>query len=734
MPTLNFTVDSALLKELGERLVGKPHIALAELIKNGYDADATEIIIDLDESHDRITITDNGHGMTFNQFRDFWMRIGTPHKDQIRVSSHFQRQMTGSKGVGRLSAQFLASRLHLITVPGDPTHISTGRRSTESVEWLEASLNWDEAVKSGELTSAQVRYDLKTAAPPFPHGTKISLTGLKQSWDPELVRDLAREIWWLQPPFRGRVHSTGATSGEFAIEFRSSESGFKQVFDRQLRAILGFWTARLVGKNSGGQVTLSLEFEGEPPSTHRYSIGDFAHNEGPYNRDVNLRDGDFEIRVFKLKGRQTGGIKVEEARDYFWKHGGVHIYDGGFRLPFYGDPKNDWLGIEFDHSHRRFLSELLPQDVQQQYADTGRLNFLPTLGRIFGVVNVSTSAEPGLDILITRDRLNESSVAFKDLVAMVRYALDLYAYQEGRRKYEADQKKSKTAAPSDTVSSLEDSLDRYKGELPEEAYNALRQGIAVTRDSLRDEQESFRSQMGLMGALATAGISTVAYQHELRKQFSSIEGIASELQTIDISRPESKGRLIRIAEDLKAWVDRARSTVAMFELVADVENIQARRRYRAAQVIDEIKRQTAFLSRGIAVEIERVPDDWLLPVASLAEWGAVFQNVFTNAFNAMLDSDERVLDVSVRADGQLREILVQDTGEGVRLATSGELFQPFKREIRVSPERRALGYGGTGLGLTIVRLIAQRIGCEVGFVEPQRGFSTAFSLKWRESE
>jgi len=48
MPTLNFTVDSALLKELGERLVGKPHIALAELVKNGYDADATEVIIDLD--------------------------------------------------------------------------------------------------------------------------------------------------------------------------------------------------------------------------------------------------------------------------------------------------------------------------------------------------------------------------------------------------------------------------------------------------------------------------------------------------------------------------------------------------------------------------------------------------------------------------------------------------------------------------------------------------------------
>lgn len=39
--TVNFQADSALLRELGERLVGQPHIALAELIKNAYDADAT---------------------------------------------------------------------------------------------------------------------------------------------------------------------------------------------------------------------------------------------------------------------------------------------------------------------------------------------------------------------------------------------------------------------------------------------------------------------------------------------------------------------------------------------------------------------------------------------------------------------------------------------------------------------------------------------------------------------
>lgn len=54
--------------ELGERLVGKPHIALAELVKNSYDADATEVVIRFSE--DSITIVDNGDGMSPLEFKN----------------------------------------------------------------------------------------------------------------------------------------------------------------------------------------------------------------------------------------------------------------------------------------------------------------------------------------------------------------------------------------------------------------------------------------------------------------------------------------------------------------------------------------------------------------------------------------------------------------------------------------------------------------------------------------
>src|SRR5271157_2823690 len=193
MPTIHFTVDSALLSELGERLVGKPHIALAELVKNSYDADATRAVIRF--GSDEIEVADNGHGMDFDEFKRFWMRIGTPHKQQERFSRYLKRPMSGSKGVGRLAVQFLGRQLQIETV-------SRKKAKTQ----LAASVNWEKAVKAGELTHAEALYNQaarKTSFPGDSHwGTRITISGLNQKWDADDFKGFAREIWWLQPPFR----------------------------------------------------------------------------------------------------------------------------------------------------------------------------------------------------------------------------------------------------------------------------------------------------------------------------------------------------------------------------------------------------------------------------------------------------------------------------------------------------------------------------------------------------
>ena len=625
--------------------------------------------------------------------------------------------MTGSKGVGRLAVQFLAEKLTIITIP-----------KGGNGWWLEAKVNWVDAIEAGDLTNASVTYNEFKQNAPFEQGTKIILDILKNEWDKDAVTNLAAELWWLTPPFRGSDLKEGEA---FDIQFQSTEKEFVETFNTQLRAILGIWTAKFVGKNDNGKISASLEFAGEQPRTFIYNISDFEHNKGLFDEHRNLKNGEFEIRIFTLERRQPHGIKVKEAREYFFKYGGVQVYDGGFRLPYYGRVDNDWLNIQHDQAQRRFVSELLPEKIQEAYSHTGRLNFLPTLSRVFGVVRVNTASEPNLDIMITRDRLADS-IAYQDLVTMIRYAFDYYAYEEAKRQYQEGRKKAPTEPVSDKFERVEQVLDHYKPQIPKEVFKEIREKAIEATVAASNYQESIIGQLGLLGSLATAGMTALALQHETRKQFSTIEIIIENIRSINATDKKLKQELLEIETDLSHWLQRARETYSLFNYLADAENVKERRRLRAKSVIDDIRRQTAFLARGVNIDLDGVENDLYLPQASIAEWGAIFQNVLINAFNATLDSNTRTVKVWSRRIRDNINILVEDTGVGVDLKNSEKLFQPFERGLKLSQERRALGYGGTGLGLTIVRLLANNIGCKVEFVEPTKGFKTAFSVSWRE--
>ncbi|OJG00052.1 hypothetical protein AX760_25605 [Pararhizobium antarcticum] len=97
----------------------------------------------------------------------------------------------------------------------------------------------------------------------------------------------------------------------------------------------------------------------------------------------------------------------------------------------------------------------------------------------------------------------------------------------------------------------------------------------------------------------------------------------------------------------------------------------------------------------------------------------------------MLDSQTREISVSFVEARSRCAILVQDTGSGIDLTEGEALFQPFQRRSTISAERREMGLGGTGLGLTIVRMVANNLNCSVAFVAPKPDYSTAFELSWK---
>ena len=729
MATLPFTIDSHLLQELGDRLVGRPHIALAELVKNAYDADANhcEIVV----SEDEIEVWDDGHGMTFDEFRDFWMRIGTTNKVEQQVSRAYGRVLTGSKGIGRLAVQFLGRQVEIVT---------TSREAASRC--VTASVDWDKAIEAGELTKAVAQYTMSRKGEKYAKGsrtgTKIVLRKLSHDWSEDdggesPVRALARQVWMLQPPFADAVDEDDGGAEDFRIDLVSFDEEMEDAFRSQLAGVLDVWDSKIEGEIRNGRRT------GRCDLVVTFRDGDRHEVATPFARGL-IDRCEFEIRIFKLYGKQPGKISVEEARNYFREFGSVHVYDGGFRLPYYGID-HDWLGIESDHSHRHSVSKLLPKELNVPLA----MHDLPTTERVFGVVRLNTARElrranrTGLDrgrflkINIGRDRLVDNH-AYQELARVVRWSIHYYATRYQLRQERQVARLRPKEAPKPKLERLRETINAISPEVSPPLHRRLVSEVNDYYESVQNESKYIERQTALLAPLAAAGLAFLAFEHENNRQTRRLKGLVQQL--LKLSRTEAEpGETKKLAAAFQEWMEQQQQTRSLFSPLMTEEDRENVRRLRAKATVRVALRNTRPLLRGLKAEVDGIPADLFLPFGTMADWQGMLQNILVNASNAMLDAPSKRVRVSGGHLGRRRSYLqVSDTGIGIEIEGSEGLFEPFKRRLEVSDERRSLGLAGTGLGLTIVRMICEMRNCAYEFVEPETGFATTFRMSWTRSE
>jgi len=117
-----FTFEVSIIEHLGLNLYSEVYAALSELIANSYDAEATSVSvslpigIELGHANQQIVITDNGHGMTYEECRDKYLRIGRNRRSSSRKSKNGKRRVIGRKGIGKLAGFGVADSLHVCTI------------------------------------------------------------------------------------------------------------------------------------------------------------------------------------------------------------------------------------------------------------------------------------------------------------------------------------------------------------------------------------------------------------------------------------------------------------------------------------------------------------------------------------------------------------------------------------------------------------------------------------------
>jgi len=356
MDELQFRISSALKDLVGKDLITSDNVAIFELVKNSYDAYASKVVITF--ADDKITIADNGKGMTLEEIRDKWLFVGYSEKkdgaeENERQQSYrdkIKRYYAGAKGIGRFSCDRLGRFMTMTTCSKD----------SNIVERI--IVDWEKFEKDQKIEFANVKVGHEVVNVPisFPlqenHGTIIEITGLHDEetpWTRKHLLELKRSLEKLINPI--------SETNDFAIEIicerereddqRNIESG--KGYDRNI--VNGILQNSITNIIKLKTTQIDVRVDHDVITTVLSDRGIDIYRIREENREFTLLEDasvtiSFLNRAAKYNFHRVMGV---EAVNY----GSVFLFRNGFRILPFGETGDDSWGLDFraQQGYNRYL-------------------------------------------------------------------------------------------------------------------------------------------------------------------------------------------------------------------------------------------------------------------------------------------------------------------------------------------------------------------------------------------
>ncbi len=256
---------------------------------------------------------------------------------------------------------------------------------------------------------------------------------------------------------------------------------------------------------------------------------------------------------------------------------------------------------------------------------------------------------------------------------------------------------------------------------------AIQESVHQTKMLIGEISAHEQTAVALEKARATADSANTAKSryivgviHEIRAPLNAISGYAQLLENASTLRPGDAARVIRrSAEHLSNLVDGlldiSQIETGSLQLHRDRVNLPT----FLDQITDMFRLQA--LAKGIQFFDERparLPEYVFTDEKRLRQ---ILINLLSNAIK-YTEAGSATLRTSLR--GQVTEFTIMDTGVGIRAEDIESIFEPFER----GHTRAAVAMPGTGLGLTISKLLTHILGGEIT-VESISGKGSQFRVR-----
>lgn len=648
---------------IGEELISDEPVAVVELVKNSYDADATKVDVRFEgetpERPTRIVVEDDGCGMSLRTVLGAWLEPATSSKRTADVSPG-GRLYLGAKGIGRFAAARLAKRLKLET-----------KRKNDK-RGVKVALSWEDFDKLKYLDEIKIKYEV-SAIPGLEHGTRLTMEPVEKEWKHEDYAKLHNRLSRLISPFKdikGFVIN-------LSIPWHPDLHG-----EVQAPELVSQPRYRLEGQlDDDGNFSGKMDFEGCLLKTfNKLKLG---------GRDAKPLCGGFEVELRVWDRDREGleplgeklGLGIAEMRRTLNAFCGVTIYRDGFRVHPYGETGNDWARLDL-------RSRLTPGTKLANNQIIGSLKISRTRNPLL----VDKSNREGMVLNAEHDALEK----WLDLVLIV--------LEKERYDLRPHKQTPEGVQPLFEAFDLSPTVKEVRGQLgPRHPVTKL---VSDAGENIKKGVERVQDAFSRLLMLSGLGQMVDIVIHEIGAPIGKIgrQLVTIEKEVGSIADPKVREKVMATLSPLRAWLDQ----VLLLRQRLDPQTPSKRGRATSFFVKDAVEDcfhlcEALLKNQGITTEIIE-PDGPIRARMSRAVLDQILYNLADNAafWISQEHGQERGGRIQVRVEKNAGgfKIVLCDDGTGVSQEDRTRIFEPY---FTTKPN-------GMGLGLHVARLVIEPYG------------------------
>jgi len=385
---LYFESDASIIKRIGRESISNPIIALVELIKNSYDADASKVELvfeNIKHGRGRIRVIDDGEGMTKEELSKKWMTLSIPDKEQNPITKKYNRIKIGEKGIGRMGLEGLSERMTIISRPENKGGM------------LKLEINWTR-YSSGTLLN-KIPNTLKEAQKNKEgKGFEIILDDLIDRWDDDKIKTVKEQIELITPLGTDLSFSVNVISKDYPETEGKIENHLLKKYVFYFKAILddkGNALYKMAHRKSGSYKL--------PEKNLRYNCGPV----------------EMEFYFFYRSAQKypEEDIELDRIIEMLESYGGIKLYRDNFLVRL---QKEDWLKLDQMRVQNPSLS--------------------PGSDQVFGFVKINKKDNSKIRDTTNREGLVENE-PYKDLMDFLRRCIEVFKVFRKQAESEKGKKK-----------------------------------------------------------------------------------------------------------------------------------------------------------------------------------------------------------------------------------------------------------------------------------------------------